>query len=347
MGSVVGARAEDALLVRGLAKGDVGAVSRLLEAHLDRLYGLLRLVLPTSAEVEAALCETFAAATRSAGEPLSRRDPGRWLTQLTLEQIRTRTSDNAPVYLRERRGVGVDPARSSARSQGGDPERDLDLVEVLEGITDRSLAVLIRTVGLQPRRALVLGEICGLDDEEVAGAIGCRAAEVRALKTEAVAALRGSLVEHARREEELKRRIAAVPYHLRPLGGPGPDGDTVIRGTEVYLEPRRPMSLMAIVRRFIERLLGRLRHRHDELETNDVGGPEGRTGIPEPTPTLRPFEKPKPTPSIEGFRQPELTPGIATYATPKKTPSTRRISNPRPLPAGVTWSSLRHPRRER
>jgi hypothetical protein len=70
------------------------------------------------------------------------------------------------------------------------------------------------------------------------------------------------------------------------------------------------------------------KHRSDLNVDNDAGETK-HTKTPDPTPSLRPFDKPESTPTTRGYQNPKLSPGVAVYTMPRGTPTTRRISNPR------------------
>jgi RNA polymerase sigma-70 factor (ECF subfamily) len=343
-------RSDDDLLVRALARGDEHALGRLAEVHADTVYGLLRMALPNKADVERALCATFVEAAHRAGEPLSRADAGRWLTSIAVEQIAEMTEPSPPIPLeraKERKAAEPADAVVTAPVAPADPDAptsDELKMEALEALNDRHLGVLVRTLEPRSRQALVLSVNCGLSDGQVASAIGCDVREVRKLKAEAMIALRGRLVEHERREEELRHKMASgTAYHLRPIHVM-PGAMAVIKNGKVYLE-KPPSNIFVAIARVVKRIVQKLRH-HEEIDAfdDDVGEVGRKGGAPQRTPTAQPFLRPKLTPSLLGYRTPKATRGMASYSAPKTTPSTQRISAPRnPLKATTApaWSTIR------
>lgn len=320
---------EDGLLIRALARGETRALAPLLDRHLPRVYGLLRMTLPSGDEVESALTDVFSVAIERASDPLARVNPSEWLDTITLEQLESRARPAPPVSLDERR-----------QRAGRDDEIVLD-EDSVAGVSDRALATLIRTLDLHSRQALVLGVISGLDDASVARTIGCEHWEVAGLKRKALAGLAERLAEHERREAELKRQIAAIPYKLKPLPvgdaygkGRGPAGSTVVVGQRVHLDHHAPeQGILNLMRRALKRLAELFRRHSTGVDLDQGSGQSSETRSPEPTPSLRPFDKPEATPTTCGYRSPKLSPGVAVYAMPRSTPTTRRLSNRRrPLP---------------
>lgn len=319
---------EEGLLVRALARGDRRAMEPLFDRHMPAIYGLLRMVLPTGSETEAAVCNTFSAAAGRATDPLARVDARQWLAAVALEEVGKRAQPRPPSSLTERR----------RRNAGADEDMPEFAPRSLAGISDSALAVIIRTLDLHERQALVLVAIWGLDANSAAAIIGRPAWEIERLTRSALRGVAERVAEHERRGKELKRQIAAVPYKLRPVpvgnAGRGPEGSTEVVGTSVHFTPPLQLNLVALIRRAVKRIAELLRHHGRGGDLADEAG-DGRdhAGTPEPTPSLRPFEKPKATPTTQGHRTPKLTPGVSVYAMPRSTPTTRRLSNRRrPLP---------------
>ncbi|MGH2956874.1 MAG: RNA polymerase sigma factor [Solirubrobacterales bacterium] len=332
---------EDGLLIRALERGDTGALGPLLDRHLPRVYGLLRMTLPTAAEVESALSDAFCEAAERASDPLARADPDRWLASIALEQVERRARPSPPISLEERRRAAHGASRTDRPADAVEAGEATPGPESLAGISDSALSVLIRTLDLHSRQAIVLGVIAGLDDAAVARTIGCEPGEVDGLKRKALGGLAERLGEHDRREEDLKEQIAAIPYRLRPIPvtdaygrGRGPAGSTAVVGDRVHLDRHAPeQGILALIRRAVKRLADLFRLHRDAADLDHDVGDTSRQKTPEPTPSLRPFEKPDPTPTTRGYRNPKLSPGVAVYAMPRTTPTTRRLSNRRrPLP---------------
>jgi DNA-directed RNA polymerase specialized sigma24 family protein len=331
---------EDGFLIRALARGETNALGPLLDRHLPRVYGLLRMTLPSGDEVESALSDAFCAAAERASDPLARANPEKWLAAIALEQVERRARPRPPISLAKRRR-----ARAVETDRGAPEETDSpDVVlgaESIAGISDSALAVLIRTLDLHSRQALVLGVISGLDDVAVARTIGCEPWEVDGLKRKALAGLAERLIEHELREAELARQIAEVPYRLRPVPvsdaygrGRGPAGSTVIVGHKVHLDHHAPeQGILNLMLRALKRVAELFRRHQEAVDLDHDAGDSGHQKTPAPTPSLRPFEKPEATPTTRGYRNPKLSPGVAVYAMPRNTPTTRRLTNRRrPLP---------------
>jgi DNA-directed RNA polymerase specialized sigma24 family protein len=318
----------DGLLVRAFAQGDERALESLLEHHLPAIYGLLRMVLPTGDEAEAALSDTFCAAAERASDPLARANVREWLATIALEQVELRARPRPPSSLEERR---------NRRSRAEDEELAEFGLDSLAGISDTALAVIIRTLNLHERQALVLCSIWGLDATRAAGIIGRSAWEVERLTRSALCGVARQVAKHERREAELKRQIEAVPYKLRPLPvgkvGRGPEGSTEVVGTRVHFAPPPQMNILTLIRRAAKRLAELFRRHQAELKSPDETGDSATANKLDPTPSTRPLDKPESTPTTRGYRTPKLTPGVSVYAMPRSTPTTRRLSNRnRPLP---------------
>jgi DNA-directed RNA polymerase specialized sigma24 family protein len=325
---------DDDLVVRALARGDRHAVGRLLEAHGDAIYGLLRMALPEVSDVEKAFYETFLKAAQRADEPGARVDPATWLKSIALEEIADRAVPAPPVPLH-----GDGDRVPEVKLDAGPKLNDAD---ALAGVTDRALAVLVRTLEPRSRQALILSLNCELDEAGCAAIIGCRPEEVGQLRQEAFAGLRMQLAEHERREAALRRQMErGTAHHLRPVHTM-PGGIAVLKGDRVYVQSAPSNIVMAIVkvlRRFVERLV---KAQDSRLDEDDVGGGARPGKAPEATPTAKPMAKPELTPSLQTYRTPKHTSGTASYRHPKATPSTQRLSSPRrALPAGASWSSAR------
>lgn len=327
--TALGARAVEVSLLGALARGDTSVGERLFSTYSNRLYGLFRVTLATRGQAEAALRSTFATALErarafeSSGQP----DVSAWVMDIALAEIARRPP---------RRFKGG-PAAEGCGPGGDCADRHPPVsAALLAAISHDNFTVLVRTLDQRRRQALVLTLVCGLEPERVAELVGVGPDELPALVLEACHELRGRLEEHRRVEAHRAALTAKIPYHLSPLEGTAPRGSVKVRGTRVYLQPRRSAMQKAI--RAIERFIDFLTRRHqDEYDPNDdIGGSDKRRRSLDQTPGMQEFDKPKLTPSLQGYDAPELTPGSAGYRAPKETPSTRRISSPRhSVPGGA------------
>ncbi|MDX6652196.1 MAG: hypothetical protein QOJ38_977 [Solirubrobacterales bacterium] len=320
-------RQDDDLTIRAVARGDQQALARMLQGHMDAIYGLLRMALPNVNDVEEALNETFLAAAHRADEAVGRSDTLRWLKELALEQIAARALPAAPVPLHA-------AYVAAAAAPSGLP------ASLLDGVTDRALAVLVRTLDPRTRQVLVLDLNFELEDAAMAAVIRCQPGEVGQLRATAMAGLRDRLVEHNRRDNALKREMSRGNAHyLRPLPSL-PNGTAVIKGDKVYVE-QTPNGLLGAVIRIVRKFIERMTQVEPDLD-DDVGGGGKPSKTPDPTPTLRPIARPKLTPSLETYQLPRSSAGTAEYRTPGLTPSTRRLSSsPSPVASSAAWSSAR------
>jgi RNA polymerase sigma-70 factor (ECF subfamily) len=326
---------EDGALVRALAQGDERALESLFERHLPAIYGLLRMVLPTGAETEDALTDTFCAAAERADDPRAQANTREWLATIALEQVERRARPAPPSSLDEHRARRGRPAE--------DEMTDFSL-DCLAGINDSALAVIIRTLDLHQRQALVLSAIWGLDADRAAAIIGRPVREVEKLTRTALCAVSEKVAQHERRAEELKRQIGAVPYELRPLPvgnvGRGPEGNTEVVGTRVHFTPPPTMNIVTLMRQAAKRLADLFRrHRRNDFKPPDESGESAKHNKLDPTPSQRPFDKPDSTPTTRGHRSPKLTPGVAVYTMPRSTPTTQRLSSrSRPSAPSKRWN---------
>lgn len=313
----------------------------LLDRHGARLYGLLRLALPTAEEAERALSRILLAAGSIGGEP----DWGSILTELALEEIAA--TPLGPVGRLDAAlaggGHGPGPLAGVARSER-------ELMRALRGTGDRRLRVLIRSLDRDQRRVLVVSVICGLGDARAAALFGCDEDSIADLRRVALEALHERLAEGVEQERALRAEIAAVPYELRDVdaiashgGGTPPDGNPAVEGVSVYYQRPPQLNLLLAFRDALKRAIDALRRRDGEGADRGPGLSDRsrKTGAPDPTPTLQPFERPKDAPSTRRRPRPEAAPGIGGYRTPGPTPSTQPLGNPRrPRPA-LGWASTR------
>lgn len=315
----------DALLARALLEQTPGASDTLFERHFDRLYGLLRMLLPGQAPAARLATETIAIAVE---QPQRLNSEGasslaEWLAAEALMQLPPLSAPSTAV-----------PRACASRAA---------IADALETASDETVRVLVRSLDPARRRAVVLSALLGYPHGFVAAVLGVSEGDVALLVDAGLDDLCVLLERHEVRERARTRTrsgpaLALKPApHLRPLPYKGGGGIIVVRGDKAYVDRGPESNLLLMAYRAIERFLARLNRQNLEDELDDeVGGPGKGGKAPDPTPTLQPFKRPKNTPSIPEYRKPEATRGTASHRSPQPTPSMARISSrTRPLTGGV------------
>jgi len=300
----------------------------LLEAHFDRVYGLLCLLAADREQAARAVSAAFGAACGSFAErPGPDDELQRWLLLRAVEEL--------PRPSREPGSGGS--AASRAASRRAERARPVAGGDALAGISDETLRVLVRTLDPAERLHVTLRLMGGLSAEEVGRVAGVSTAESERLVKRGAERVAERLEADHERGRHSSAALASKPApHLRPLPAPASDGVIVVRGDRAHAEHGPAASLADAVRVLLERIAAWLRRGHGGTELDDDVGPASAPRAPDPTPTLRPFRRPKPTPSMREYRKPSGTPGTADHRSPKGTPSTARLSNPsRPLSRGA------------
>lgn len=307
---------------------DDGDANAVYLKHVDRVHWLLRITLTSAQAAEEALCETFVEASRLMTE---RADEGRsgafYVSEAVLTQIRRRNRAVGPAVMGIREPASK-PRDAGHRRSGLSGEQKKFDIRAVDGLTDASLSILVRTLEPAVRQALILGIVLGLDDGEVSRVIGCSTGEMAGLRKRGLIVLRDYVA--GKEHEQLVRAALAqkAAPHIRHIPIIETRGTMVLRGDRVHLEDR---GMMALARKAIEKFIEIVRrkfHPENDIHDDDVGdvGKHGGRKL-DPTPTLRPFQMPKLTPSLTEYEQPQATRGMASYRQPKGTPSTARISN--------------------
>ena len=344
-------RGSEAFLLNSVARGHEESARALFDAHGEYVWGLLRLTLGSAEAAEGAMRDTFSEVAWRAGELRPKADALEWMRDLALEQVEVRAKSAQPISLDEVRRQARETRRALGKPvegshlvvtplvEEGDEEEPLDLTEkAMRKIGDSALGVMVRMLEPRRRHAVVLSLNLGLPDERVARVLGCEQSEIAKLRHEALDSLGSRLKVHLRRDLIRRKMATEAPYHLRPLHGQIMRGNVVVKGQRAYIEPLHPSLLMRALHA-IERVLHLFfRRPQDKFEEDDeVGGHKPRKR-PDPTPPMRPFEKPKRTPSLTDYVLPPATRGTAVYAAARKyTPSTQPLSARRqnPLPTGT------------
>ncbi|HSB71080.1 MAG TPA: sigma-70 family RNA polymerase sigma factor [Candidatus Methylomirabilis sp.] len=205
----------DHLLLERLRSGDTSALEALMDRHAGRLYRLAHGITRNEADAQEVVQDAFLAAFRKIHTFQSRAALGSWLyriaTNAALVKVRGRHCDREvplegrlPEFLPDGHRAG-DPAYLNA-DWSQTPEEEL--------LSQETRAILNRAIeGLpdQYRAVLVLRDIEGLSNEEVAEAVGDTLAAVKSRLHRARMALREELTRH------LGSRREGAPAYLRSL----------------------------------------------------------------------------------------------------------------------------------
>ncbi len=181
---------DDAELVTGAKRGDVGAFNDIVQRHETAVYGLcLRFLANTEAAADAAQ-ETFVAAFRHlSGFGGGNRRP--WLLRIAanrcrdeLRRLRSRPATSLDELLDEAEGLMI------AAEEEETPEE-----AALRHERSRALAQALRKLSQDQRLAVLLCDVEGLDYQQAAQAMGCSLGTVKSRLSRARAHLRDWLRE--------------------------------------------------------------------------------------------------------------------------------------------------------
>ena len=190
----------DALLVERLQRGDASGLERLIERHGSRVYRLVCQITRNEADAEEVVQDVFLTVFRKIRSFEGRAALGSWLyrvaTNAALIKRRSRRADREvplesqlPSFLADGHRAG-DPAYL-ATDWSATPEAELLSRETRE--------ILHRTIDGLPeayRAVLVLRDVEGLSNEEVADAVGDTVPAVKSRIHRARMALREELTRH-------------------------------------------------------------------------------------------------------------------------------------------------------
>ena len=190
----------DALLVELLQRGDASALERLIKRHGSRVYRLVCQITRNEADAEEVVQDVFLTVFRKIRSFEGRAALGSWLyrvaTNAALIKRRSRRADREvplesqlPSFLADGHRAG-DPAYL-AMDWSATPEAELLSRETRE--------ILHRTIDGLPeayRTVLVLRDVEGLSNEEVAEAVGDSVPAVKSRIHRARMALREELTRH-------------------------------------------------------------------------------------------------------------------------------------------------------
>jgi RNA polymerase sigma-70 factor (ECF subfamily) len=154
----------DSELVRLAQEGDLEAFAEIVRRHERRLHVVLRRLLDDSRDVEEAVQDCFVQAWRNLERYRGEAALFTWLYRIGVNAAlaRARRREHATSDLDSLEYVGVEPA-----------SRD-DLPEAAaegQAVRDRLVAALGR-LPLEQREAVVLRDLAGLSNQEVADALG-------------------------------------------------------------------------------------------------------------------------------------------------------------------------------
>lgn len=173
--------------VSGVLGFDGGARARFFRealAHADALHSLARYLCGSAVEAEDLVQETFARATAAAGRLPPEANLRAWLFRILRN-----------AHLDQRRRAGHDPARpgeddgalEEAADAGADPEASF-----LRKCDARELEAALRSLS-EDRRTVILLDLEGLADGEIAQVLDCPPGTVKSRLSRARGALRRAL----------------------------------------------------------------------------------------------------------------------------------------------------------
>jgi RNA polymerase sigma-70 factor (ECF subfamily) len=208
----------DLSLVERLQCGDAAALEELIERHGSRIYRLVYQITHNEADAEEVVQDVFLAVFRKIRSFEGRAALGSWLyrvaTNAALLKIRGRRADREvpldsqlPSFLADGHRAG-DPAYLNA-DWSQTPE-----AELLSQETRNILSRVIDDLPDQYRAVLVLRDVEGLTNEEVAEAVGESVAAVKSRLHRARMVLREELTRHLgprQRARVHESRLTASP----------------------------------------------------------------------------------------------------------------------------------------
>ncbi|MFI8512828.1 RNA polymerase sigma factor [Streptomyces sp. NPDC085460] len=189
--------ADDAALLRAVARGDTGALALLHDRHAGWLYARLARRCPDEETVREVLQDTFVTVWRSAGGHRGRGEAGGWLWVIAARRLVDAQRARARTARAEPAGA-VPPERIPAAPSAED--------RVLAGLEYGDVGAALDRISPELAEVLRATVVDGLTTREAARLLGIPEGTV---KTRA---------QRARRE--LRAALGSLPQGPHPLGGP-------------------------------------------------------------------------------------------------------------------------------
>jgi RNA polymerase sigma factor (sigma-70 family) len=183
-GSVHGAPALGASVLRRVREREPAALAEFFEAYFDRVYALVHRLLGDPTRAEDAAAEVFLKIHRAADRIDPERDPMPWLATIATNVCRDLWRSGADRMRRAAVPVDDPAVRERLTSGANEPERDLLAAERERAVRD---AVLALPEDL--RDSVLLFDYAGLPHEEIATALGITHEAARKRHSRALAAL--------------------------------------------------------------------------------------------------------------------------------------------------------------
>jgi RNA polymerase sigma-70 factor, ECF subfamily len=166
-------------------------------AHADALYNLARYLTHDATEAEDLVQETYVRALRAWGDFTAGSNVKAWLFRILRNLVISRHRQD----VRHPPAAPYDPTESGAEEapwEGAAPP-DVD-PEQLRRVVSGEVEAAVRALS-EDARTVILLDLEGLTETELAAVIGCAVGTVKSRLNRARAALRLLLADHATREE--------------------------------------------------------------------------------------------------------------------------------------------------
>jgi RNA polymerase sigma-70 factor, ECF subfamily len=169
-----------------------------LLAHADALYNFARHLTGDASDAEDLVQETYARALRARATLGSTSNPKAWLCSILRNAYISRYRHDQRHPAAEAYDTTEPSSESAATAHGGRGE-ELE-AEQLRRLVSSDIEAALRTLS-DDARTVVLLDVEGLTETEVALVLGCPVGTVKSRLNRARAALRARLADYARRDE--------------------------------------------------------------------------------------------------------------------------------------------------
>jgi RNA polymerase sigma factor (sigma-70 family) len=189
-GSVRGAPALGASVLRRVREREPAALAEFFEAYFERVYALVHRLLGDPTRAEDAAAEVFLKIHRAADRIDPERDPMPWLATIATNVCRDLWRSGADRMRRASIPVDDPAVRERLTSGANEPERDLLAAE-----RERAVREAVLALPEDLRDSVLLFDYAGLPHEEIATALGITHEAARKRHSRALAALGRALKE--------------------------------------------------------------------------------------------------------------------------------------------------------